>query len=106
MEKVQYGLKDSVIEKIKKIFASYPEVEEAILYGSRAKGNFNNGSDIDFVLKGKNLNQGILNKIRWKLDDLLLPYSIDIAIYDTIENSELIGHIKGIGVVFYRKKDV
>ncbi len=106
MEKVQYGLKDSVIEKIKKIFASYPEVEEAILYGSRAKGNFNNGSDIDFVLKGKNLNLGILNKIRWKLDDLLLPYSIDIAIYDTIENPELIGHIKRVGVVFYRKKDV
>jgi predicted nucleotidyltransferase len=106
METAQYGLKESVIEKIKTIFASYPEVEEAILYGSRAKGNFNNSSDIDFVLKGKNLNQGVLNKIRWKLDDLLLPYSIDIAIYDKIDNPELIAHIKRVGLVFYRKKNV
>ena len=103
MGTIQYGLKENVIQKIKKVFASHPEVEEAILYGSRATGNFSRGSDIDFVLKGKELNQAILNKIRWELDDLLLPYTIDIAIYDRIDHPELIEHINRLGVVFYRK---
>jgi predicted nucleotidyltransferase len=103
METIQYGLKENVIQRIRNIFASHPEVEEAILYGSRAKGNFSNGSDIDFVLKGKELNQAILNKIRRELDDLLLPYTIDIAIYNKIDNPELIEHINRVGVVFYKK---
>jgi predicted nucleotidyltransferase len=68
-----YGLKAKVIDRIKKVFASYPEVEEAILYGSRAKGNYSNGSDIDLVLKGNKLDETILRKIRRQLDDLLLP---------------------------------
>ena len=103
METIQYGLKANTIQKIRNIFASHPEVEEAIIYGSRAKGNFSNGSDIDFVLKGKELNQSILTKIRWQLDDLLLPYTIDIAIYHKIDNPELIVHINRVGEIFYKK---
>jgi predicted nucleotidyltransferase len=103
METIQYGLKENTIQKIRSIFATHPEVEEVILYGSRATGNFSNGSDIDLVLKGKGLNQALLNKIRWELDDLLLPYTIDIAIYDKIDNPDLIEHIHRVGIVFYRK---
>ena len=103
METTQYGLKENTIQRIRNIFAAHPEVEEVILYGSRATGNFSNGSDIDLVLKGKRLNQALLNKLRWELDDLLLPYTIDIAIYDKIDNPDLIEHIHRVGVVFYRK---
>lgn len=99
-----YGLKDKVIDRIKQVFASYPEVEEAILYGSRAKGNYSNGSDIDLVLKGSKLDQTILRKIRRELDDLLLPYTIDIALYDSIDNPDLTGHIKRVGIIIYRNK--
>ena len=97
-----YGLKNKVIDKIKQVFKSYPEVEEAILYGSRAKGNYSNGSDIDLVLKGSKLDQTILRKIRRQLDDLLLPYTIDIALYDSIDNPDLIDHIKRVGITLYR----
>ena len=97
-----YGLKEKVIDQIKKVFSSYPEVEEAILYGSRAKGNYSNGSDIDLVLKGSKLDQTILRKIRRQLDDLLLPYTIDIALYDSIDNPDLIDHIKRVGITLYR----
>jgi len=103
METIEYGLKKNTIQRIRNIFAIHPEVEEVILYGSRAKGTFSNGSDIDLVLKGKGLSQALLNKIRWELDDLLLPYTIDVAIYDRIDNPELIDHISRVGVVFYRK---
>ncbi len=97
-----YGLKEKAIDQIKKVFKSYPEVEEAILYGSRAKGNYSNGSDIDLVLKGSKLDQTILRKIRRQLDDLLLPYTIDIALYDSIDNPDLIDHIKRVGITLYR----
>jgi len=96
-----YGLKETVINKIRQTLASFPEVEEAILYGSRAKGNFSNGSDIDLALKGNSLNQSILQKIRRELDDLLLPYTIDIAIYHSIENQDLTDHINRAGIVLY-----
>jgi len=100
-----YGLKEKVIDQIKKVFASYPEIEEAILYGSRAKGNYSNGSDIDLVLKGNKLDQTILRKIRRQLDDLLLPYTIDIAIFESIENPNLIDYIKRVGIIFYRNNE-
>ena len=69
----EFGLSEEVTERIRKVFAGFPEVEEVIIYGSRAKGNYKNGSDIDFVFKGGQLSNNILSKINQKLDDLLLP---------------------------------
>ena len=100
---MKYGLKPKVIEAICNVFALFPEVEKVILYGSRAKGNFKNGSDIDLTIVGKNLNLTITNKIELALDDLLLPYSFDISIYHQISNKELIEHIERIGKLFFVK---
>ena len=80
------------------------EVDEAVLYGSRAKGNYKPGSDIDLTLKGEKLNLKLLNKISNDLDDLPMPYTIDVSIYHLIENSELIEHIKRVGKIFYKKE--
>ena len=50
---MKYGLKESYIQQIQFVFAEYPAIEKVILYGSRAKGNYRNGSDIDLTLVGK-----------------------------------------------------
>jgi len=100
---MQYGLKNQTIEKINQIFARYRQVEKVILYGSRAKGNHKKGSDIDLTLIGENLNLQLLNKISLDLDDLLLPYKIDLSIYDQISNSDLIDHISRVKIIFYKK---
>jgi len=99
-----YGLKNQTIEKINQIFARYQEVENVILYGSRAKGNHKKGSDIDLTLIGENLNLQLLNKISLDLDDLLLPHKIDLSIYDQISNSDLIDHILRVKKIFYKKQ--
>ncbi|MGE5353661.1 MAG: nucleotidyltransferase domain-containing protein [Syntrophothermus sp.] len=52
---MKFGLDENIIEQIKSVFASFPEIEGAVLYGSRAKGNFKNGSDIDITLMGENI---------------------------------------------------
>jgi len=98
-----YGLKQETIEAINQVFAAYDAIEEAILYGSRAKGNYKPGSDIDLTLKGDGLNLEQLNKINNDLDELLLPYTFDISLFRQISNPELLDHIKRVGRTFYAR---
>ncbi len=103
---MKYGLKEIDIQKIISVFATYPEIEKAILYGSRAKGNYREGSDIDLSLVGKALNFDILLKIETQLDDLLLPYTIDVSLYQALDNLDLIQHIDRVGICMYEKNNV
>ena len=98
-----YGLSEKAIGVIRDVFAKHPQIEQAILYGSRAKGNYRNGSDIDLVLVGPGLDLSQLFKIELELDDLMLPYKIDLSAYHKIENQELIGHIDRVGVMFFER---
>jgi len=100
---MEYGLKQQEVESIKQIFSSFPEVEKAIIYGSRAKGTYRPNSDIDISLMGTELTIGILNQISWQLDDLLLPYTIDLSNFHQINNPALVEHIERIGKVIYEK---
>jgi uncharacterized protein len=104
---VKYGLKCSDIESICAVFARYPQVTRALLYGSRAKGNHKNGSDIDLTLEGNaTLKLEVLYRISDELDDLLLPYTIDLSILANISDPELIEHIQRVGKVFYEQPNV
>ncbi|MFO7825980.1 MAG: nucleotidyltransferase domain-containing protein [Cyclobacterium sp.] len=98
------GLSAKSIESIQSVFARYPEIEKAILYGSRAKGNFRKGSDIDLTLEGRLLTLTMLNQIHTELDELLLPYQIDISIRHKIKNADLLNHIDRVGKLFYEKE--
>jgi uncharacterized protein len=100
----QFGLKENTIQQINKVFADYTEVEQVIIYGSRAKGNYKNGSDIDLTLKGWAVNSVVKMKIEHELDDLLLPYTFDLSRYNEISNPDLCDHIQRVGKVFYQKK--
>jgi len=99
-----HGLKNIHIEQMKSVFADYSDIDKAILYGSRAKGNYREGSDIDISLVGSNLNLNTLLRIENELDDLLLPYNIDVSIFEKIENKDLTEHIRRDGVVIYKKQ--
>ena len=103
-EAMAYGLTAEVIAKVCGVLATYSEVEEAILYGSRAKGNNKPGSDIDLTLVGAALNLHLLNRIEIDIDDLLLPYTFDLSIMRQITNPALLAHIERVGKVFYRRE--
>ena len=103
---MSYGLAEKTIQAVNRIFSKYENIEEAILYGSRAKGNFSPGSDIDLTLKGKGIKLQQLNKISIELDDLLLSYTFDLSILDHISNPDLIEHIERVGKVFYQQKSM
>jgi predicted nucleotidyltransferase len=93
-----YGLKKETLQRITEVLSKHSQVDQAILYGSRAIGNYKNGSDIDITLKGCDLNLSILNRICNELDELLLPYTFDISILHQISNPDLQDHIKRIGI--------
>ena len=102
---MRYGLKEQTIESICEVFARHPYVEKAVLYGSRAMGNFKPGSDIDLTLIGESLTSPELGAIEEELDDLLLPYQIDLSIFHRIENMDLREHIERVGLVFFIRKE-
>lgn len=100
-----YGLKQETIDRINNIFDRYSNIEKVILYGSRAKGNYLPGSDIDLTLKGDGINLEEINKISNELDDLLLPYSFDLSIFNQISNPDLTGHIEREGKIFFKRSE-
>jgi len=99
----RFGLTSATIDKICAVFAAHPQVERAIVYGSRAKGGYRKGSDIDLTLHGKDLNDRILLGLMGELDDLLLPYTIDLSIFAALEHPGLEDHIRRVGQVFYER---
>ena len=103
---MRYGLSEQTIATIDSVLSHYPQIEKALLYGSRAKGNYKNGSDIDLTLVGgKDLTRSILGKIMDEIHDALLPYTFDLSILSQITDAEVLGHIQRVGVTLYDKKD-
>lgn len=100
---MNYGLTEETIAKIRAILTIHPRVEKAILYGSRAKGNYKQGSDIDLTIQGEGVDGTELARIEDELDDLLLPYSFDLSVYSHIDNPDFRAHIDRVGVQLYAK---
>ena len=86
------------------VFARYPQVEKAILYGSRAKGVYKNGADLTLNVRHRIANANVRHRIANALDDLLLPYTIDLSILHDIGDVDVIEHIQLVGVPMYEKK--
>lgn len=96
-----FGLKNSDIHLIIKTLQSHPKIEEAILFGSRAMGNFKPGSDIDLALKGT-LDGNMIMEISVELNERLpLPFKFDVVAYASLEPGSLKDHIDQQGKSFY-----
>lgn len=92
----RFGLATSELEQLRRVFARYPDIEQVIVYGSRAKGTHRPGSDIDLTLVG-DLDWQTFHELEIELDDLLLPYQIDLSLLSQIDNPDLKAHIERIG---------
>jgi len=97
-----YGLNEETIEMICKVLSRHPNVEKAVLFGSRAKGTYKAGSDIDLSLHGAAMTATELGEIDSEWDDLLLPYTIDLLIFDRLTHENLREHIERVGQFFER----
>ena len=99
------GLTNEELMSIRQVFKSSPMVESAVLFGSRAKGNFKNASDIDIAVKGSDVNLNCILDLHTDLDDLMLPYKFDLINFNDTDEPALINHINRIGFEIYNKEN-
>ena len=99
---MQYGLSDTTTNTLNSIFQKYSGINQVVLYGSRAKGNFKTGSDIDLTIKtDESFTHDDLLDIMNDFDDSDMPYFVDVSIYEKLTNPDLKAHIDRVGKVLY-----
>lgn len=98
----KFGLSNIIIEQIKTLFKTFPEIEKVTIFGSRATGNYKKASDIDFAIFG-NITDKKLRHIAAELYELPTPYKFDVVNYSDIENPKLKQNIDNFGIEFYQK---
>lgn len=96
-----FGLSDDIIHLLRDVLRAHPEVERAVIYGSRARGDYSNGSDIDLTLVGTHLTEAILHRIAMEMDNLPIPHTVDLSIRSSLRNPALIQDIDNQGVEFF-----
>ena len=94
---IKFGIPSDVLERIVQTIRLEKRIKEIILFGSRAKGEFKKGSDIDIAVIADTLQFDELNQIRVNISELLTPYSVDIIDFNKITNNELKEHILRVG---------
>lgn len=99
-----FGLSSTTLEKLNSEFAQHAAIDLVLIYGSRAKGNYRAGSDIDLTIKGGEISFAEFMQIEDQIDDLMLPYTVDLSQYRQLENVDLIAHIDRVGVAIYDKE--
>ena len=99
---MKFGLSDTVISELQGVFRRHPNIQEVIIFGSRAKGNYREGSDIDLAAIGNNLDYNQLLSILIEIDDLELLYQVDLLDYQKHINTPIGEHIDRVGQVFYQ----
>jgi predicted nucleotidyltransferase len=99
------GLSQNTLDFIRRILAQYQSVSQAVIFGSRAKGTFREGSDIDLCLKtDTGFSHEDLLHISRAFEESALPYEFDILVYGALSNRELVQHIQQVGVPVYNRQ--
>lgn len=99
----RFGLSESNLRELYDILSSMPHIEEAIIFGSRARGDYKNGSDVDLSLKGRDLTFHDLAVLDDKLYCSYIPYFFDTNDYSRLTNPDLISSIDRDGKVLYKR---
>jgi predicted nucleotidyltransferase len=98
----RFGLSQADLETIVAVLSRYPSVKTAVIFGSRAKGNYKTGSDVDIALQGDGMGERVAADVAYQLnEETIMPYKFDVLNYHTITNLDLIAHIDRVGRPFY-----
>ncbi len=98
------GLKECYRDKIRQVLASHPEVERAVLFGSRATGTYRSGSDVDLALAGDDLTHNDLGAIGAAMEAKTVPQTVDLVLWNAVGNRVLANHIKSRGIEFHVRR--
>jgi len=99
----KFGINESSIDILYTIFSKYEQVKEVVLYGSRAKGNYHDRSDVDMVICNSQIDRHVLGQIILEINNNNFPHIIDIQLFDNLKNKKLIEHILRVGKTLYKR---
>lgn len=97
----RFGLTERDMETILGIFKKHPDIKQVKIFGSRAKGNYHIGSDIDLAIVNPGLQTDTLRQLAVDFEESALPYKADIIHIPAITHPELLDHIQRVGIVIY-----
>jgi predicted nucleotidyltransferase len=101
-----YGLRESDLLEMNKTFKKFPQIEKVILFGSRAKGNSKNGSDVDICLIGNFVSHRTTTSVNAILnEETIMPYHFDVLNFNDLQNNELKEHIERVGKCIFDKNE-
>ena len=100
-----FGLSQTSFNLLVKAFASFPQIEKVIVFGSRAKGNYKPGSDVDLAIVGKRCTPKLAMELSVKVnEEMPIPYSVDIIDYSSLTHPDLQEHINSVGKLLYQRE--
>lgn len=99
-----FGLTQRALKLLRDLFATNSHIDRAIVYGSRAKGNYRHGSDIDIALDAPSMDFVGFSRLCTAVDDLMLPWNVDLSLLSHIDNPDLLDHIARVGQPLWIKK--
>jgi len=100
---MKFGLEQHIIDNLIAVFEQNSKVDKAILFGSRAKGNYRPDSDIDIAIKGQDLHTDDIIAMSIAFEEKGITYKIDLLNYDSIKEPDLKDHIDRAGIEFYSR---
>lgn len=99
---MNHGLLPRDLDEIIAILKGFPEIEQAVVFGSRAKGTYKPGSDVDIAIKGASISPACVSALSSLLnEESVLPYFFDIVHFERLTERALIEHIDRVGFPLY-----
>jgi len=95
-----FGLPESVLKLLRDYFVAHPEIVKVLVYGSRAKGTEQPGSDVDLAIVTTSPHD-ISGSVQADLEELPTPYLFDVIDYLRISHQPLREHIDRVGKVLW-----
>ncbi|KJS81346.1 MAG: DNA polymerase III subunit beta [Peptococcaceae bacterium BICA1-8] len=103
---MKFGLSKLDLDYIVMAIRKFPEIEKAVIFGSRAKGSNKPGSDVDIAIYGDNITFNTVSALHAMLEENgPLPYLFDVVDYTHLSHKELKEHINRVGEVIYSDED-
>lgn len=102
----KHGLTDKTLLQIASVLARFSDIEQAVLFGSRAKGTHKPGSDIDLALVGNKIDWGTIGRINSALDELPLPYCFSLIMLSERTDPDVAAHIRRVGIPLFERKEI
>ena len=98
-----FGLREGIIDEIVNVISKYEEIDKAVVFGSRARGDYKKTSDIDLGIFSSNISSTKLNLLRDNIDTLDIIYKVDVVHFESLNKEGIIKNIKSEGVIIYSR---